>query len=201
DEGGAGGLVVIDVVDFQPAGIAVAQQQIGLAGNAAEVSDARELPIQADGADEGRAGDLIVGDVVDFQSAGVGVAQRQVAFVGAAATAVARELPVQADRAHEGRAGDLVRLGLDFIVVPRPLPARRKLRYLTWETTALQREPSVRGRRPCAKSAISSAARKSRARPAAAVTCSTPIPARYKPRSASPTNRRWRRPSPMRRRR
>src|SRR6516162_4732016 len=83
----------------------------------------------------------------------------------------------------------------------RPLPARRKLRYLTWETTALQREPSVRGRHACAKSAISSAARKSQARPAAAATCSTPIPARCKPRSASPRNRRWSRRSPMRRRR
>src|SRR6516225_6183855 len=83
----------------------------------------------------------------------------------------------------------------------RPLPARRKLRYLTRETTILRTELSVRGRHPCAKSAISSAARKSRARPAAAATCSTPIPARCRPRSASPTNRKWSRPSPMRRRR
>jgi hypothetical protein len=37
DEGGAGELVVIDVVNFQPAGIDVAQQQIGFPGNTAEI--------------------------------------------------------------------------------------------------------------------------------------------------------------------
>jgi hypothetical protein len=69
DEGRAGELVVVDVVHFQPAGIRVAQQQIGFAGDAAEITDARELPIQADGADEGGVGDLIVGDVVPPMSA------------------------------------------------------------------------------------------------------------------------------------
>jgi len=44
DESGAGELIVIDVVHFQPAGLAVAQQQIGFAGDAAEIADARELP-------------------------------------------------------------------------------------------------------------------------------------------------------------
>ena len=40
DEGGAGELVVVDVVDFQSAGTAVAQQEIGFAGDAAEIADA-----------------------------------------------------------------------------------------------------------------------------------------------------------------
>src|SRR5262249_62361341 len=51
DEGGAGELIVVDVVDLQPAGLAVAQQQIGFAGHAAEIADARELPIETDRAD------------------------------------------------------------------------------------------------------------------------------------------------------
>src|SRR5262249_59039151 len=42
---------------------------------------------------------------------------------------------------------------------PPPLPPPRQLRYLTPETTALQPQPSVRGRRPCPQSATSSAAR------------------------------------------
>ena len=41
--------------------------------------DARELPIQADGADECSA-ELIVVDVVDFQPAGLVVAQQQIGF-------------------------------------------------------------------------------------------------------------------------
>jgi len=44
-----------DVVDFKSAGIGVAQQQIGFAGDAAEIDDAGELPLKSDGADEGRA--------------------------------------------------------------------------------------------------------------------------------------------------
>jgi hypothetical protein len=47
----AGDLVVVDVIEFQRAGIAVAQQQIGFAGHAAEIAHARELPIEPDGAD------------------------------------------------------------------------------------------------------------------------------------------------------
>src|SRR5262249_57952508 len=57
--GGAGELFFVDVVAFHPAGIAVAHQQIGFAGHAAEIADARELPVQADRAHEGRAGDLV----------------------------------------------------------------------------------------------------------------------------------------------
>ena len=66
DEGGASDLIVIDVVHFQPAGPAVAQQEIGFAGGAAEIADARELPIQTHRADEGSIGDLIAVDVVDL---------------------------------------------------------------------------------------------------------------------------------------
>jgi len=61
NEGRVGELVVIDVVHFQPTGRAVAQQQIGFAGDAAEIADARELPVEANGADEGGIGDLVVG--------------------------------------------------------------------------------------------------------------------------------------------
>src|ERR1700731_5385143 len=76
--------LLLDIVHFQPAGIDVAQQQIGFAGDAAEITDARELPIHADGADEGGAGELIVGNVIDLQSAGIGVAQDHVAFAAPA---------------------------------------------------------------------------------------------------------------------
>ena len=37
DEGGVGELIVIDVVHFQPAGLAVAQPQIGFARNPTEI--------------------------------------------------------------------------------------------------------------------------------------------------------------------
>src|SRR5712691_10107959 len=80
DEGGTGELVVIDVIHFQPAGIDVPQQQIGFAGDAAEIANARELPIEPYSPDEGGIGDLVVGDVVDLQSAGIRVAQEHVAF-------------------------------------------------------------------------------------------------------------------------
>jgi hypothetical protein len=46
-------LVIADVIHFQPAGPDVTQQQIGFTGDAAEIADARELPIQLDRADEG----------------------------------------------------------------------------------------------------------------------------------------------------
>ena len=55
-------MIVVDVVELQPAGLAVAQQQIGFAGHAAEIADTRELPIEPDRADEGSAGDLVVAD-------------------------------------------------------------------------------------------------------------------------------------------
>ena len=48
DEGGAGDLIVVDVVDLQAAGLAVSQQQIGFARHTAEIADARELPIETD---------------------------------------------------------------------------------------------------------------------------------------------------------
>src|SRR5207245_11377065 len=68
-ESRAGELVVVDVVDFKPAGIAVTQQEIGFAGHAAEIPDSREPPIDADRADKCRASDLVMVDVVHLQSA------------------------------------------------------------------------------------------------------------------------------------
>jgi hypothetical protein len=41
--------------------------------NAAEIADARELPIEANRADEGGIGDRVVGDVVNLQTADIGV--------------------------------------------------------------------------------------------------------------------------------
>ena len=72
---------------------------------------------------------------------------------------------------------------------PCPLPAGRKLRYLTVEgqPPPCATEVPIQWRKPCARSAISSAARRSRAPPDAAATCSTPIPARCRPRSPSPS--------------
>ena len=51
-----GELIVVDVVDLQPAGLDVAQQQIGFGGHATEIADTRELPIESDRADEGGVG-------------------------------------------------------------------------------------------------------------------------------------------------
>src|SRR5436309_4362064 len=85
-----------DVVDLQPAGRGAPQKEVGLAGNAAEIPDAGELPVESDGADEGGVGDGIVGDVVDLKSTGIGVAQQHVAFAEAAEIADAGELTVQA---------------------------------------------------------------------------------------------------------
>src|SRR5437868_10107625 len=89
-------------------GPVVAKQQIGLAGDAAEIANTGELPIHPNRADERRASDLIAIDVVDLQAPGIGVAQEHVAGATAAEIANTRELPVQADRAHEIGADDLV---------------------------------------------------------------------------------------------
>src|SRR5262249_24298355 len=67
------------VIDFEGAGIDVAQHQIGRAG-CVDWSNAGELPVEPDGA-EGESGrDLIVADVVELESAGAPVAQQHVAF-------------------------------------------------------------------------------------------------------------------------
>jgi hypothetical protein len=58
DEVSVGELIVVDVVHFQPTSLAVAQQQVGFAEDAAEIPHARELPIEPDRADEGGVGDL-----------------------------------------------------------------------------------------------------------------------------------------------
>ena len=83
---------------MQCARVRIAQQEIAFAGHAAEVADARELPIQADVADERGAGDLIAVDIVNLQPTAIGVAQKQIAGATAAEIADARELPIQADR-------------------------------------------------------------------------------------------------------
>src|SRR5262249_28087730 len=109
EEGGAAGdLIVADVQDFQSAGIGVAQQEIAFVGDAAEVADARELPLQADRGQEGGVVDLVVDDVDDLQITGIGVAQEHVAGAAAAKVADARELPLQADRAQGGGVDDLI---------------------------------------------------------------------------------------------
>jgi hypothetical protein len=64
--------------------VTLLRNKIGFAGDAAEIADARELPLEPDRADEGGVGDLVVGDVVDLQAAGIGVAQQHVAFAAAA---------------------------------------------------------------------------------------------------------------------
>src|SRR5262249_23596536 len=103
-ERGAGELIVVDVVDLQAAGIDIAQQQIGLAGGATEIADARELPIEPDRADEGGAGDVVVGNVVDLEAAGCGAAQQHVAGVAAVEGAEVDKLPIGSDLA-QGVAG------------------------------------------------------------------------------------------------
>jgi hypothetical protein len=100
--------VARNVVDFELAGIDVAQHEVGRASRV-DWGDARELPIQADRSNKRRAGQLVVTNVVDFQSAGIGVAQEQIGFTGIAAEiADPRELPTQADGADEGGIGDLM---------------------------------------------------------------------------------------------
>ena len=44
---------------------------VALAGHAAEVADADDLPIEPDRSEEGGIGELIVVDVIDLQSAGI----------------------------------------------------------------------------------------------------------------------------------
>jgi len=70
DEGGVGDLIVADVIDLQSASIGVAQQHVAFA-KAAEIADARELPIQAHRAQRGGINDVVVADVVDLVTAAV----------------------------------------------------------------------------------------------------------------------------------
>src|SRR5262249_8914791 len=105
--------VVDDVVKLQFTGIGVAQQEIAFAGVAAEVANARELPLRADSprAPRWRSPDKhVVVDVVNLEFTGVDVAHHEIGFAGdrAAEVADARELPRQADRAYGGRASDQV---------------------------------------------------------------------------------------------
>src|SRR5262249_23926198 len=109
-----GDLVVGDAVDLQCAGIAIAQDHVGLAA-AAEIAEARELPIEPDRAQEG-GGDDVVADAVELGATGAGVAQQHGA-VAAADAAEAAELPIGADLAQlvarqDGVVADVVDLVL-----------------------------------------------------------------------------------------
>jgi hypothetical protein len=75
-------LIVADVVDFEPAGVDVAQHHVGFA-EAAEIAKAHDLPIKPDSAEEAGVGDVVVADVVDLEAAGRRIAQHHVGRVGA----------------------------------------------------------------------------------------------------------------------
>jgi hypothetical protein len=118
--GGSDKGVASNIVNFERAGIDVAQHEVGRAG-CADRSNACETPIQSDRADEGSAGELIVVDVVELQPAGLAVAQQQIGFAGhAAEIADTRELPIEPDRADEGSAGDLVVADAESKLVKAP---------------------------------------------------------------------------------
>ena len=96
------------------AGIAVAQDHVGLAA-AAEIAEARELPIEPDRAQE-RGGDDIVADAIELEAAGARVAQQH-GGVAAAHAAEAVELPIGSDLTQliarqDGVVADVVNLVL-----------------------------------------------------------------------------------------
>src|SRR5262249_22770793 len=105
EESGAGDLVVVDVVDFQPAAAGVAHDHVSLGAVAAESCNP---PVQPDGAEESGAGDLVVADVVNPHSSGAGLAQVPVVVAAAREIAEALALPVQADVAEERGVGNVV---------------------------------------------------------------------------------------------
>jgi hypothetical protein len=59
----AGDRIVADVIDFDAAGVDVAQHHVGFA-EAAEIAEAHHLPIEPDGAEGSGIGDVVVADVV-----------------------------------------------------------------------------------------------------------------------------------------
>jgi hypothetical protein len=75
-------LVVVDIVDFEAAGVRVSHNHVGFA-EATEIAETHDLPIQSNRAHEGGVGDLVAGDVVDLEAAGIGIAQQHVAFAAA----------------------------------------------------------------------------------------------------------------------
>src|SRR5438105_4101673 len=97
-------------------GPVVAKQQIGLAGDAAEIANTGELPIHPNRADERRASDLIAIDVVDLKTARA-VTQQHVGSVPAKETTERHKLPIGSDLAQvvsrqEAVAADIVDLVL-----------------------------------------------------------------------------------------
>jgi hypothetical protein len=113
NEEGAGDPIVAYVVDPEVAGIGVAQHHVGIAGgvykiharDAAEIADAKELPIRTHRPEGARAGELIVADVVDLECA-AGVAQQHVAGSRAIVeTAESDKPPIGSDWAQGLRVG------------------------------------------------------------------------------------------------
>src|SRR6516164_674630 len=107
-EGGAGDLIVADVVDLDPAGVGVAQDHVGFARHAAEVAEAHDLPVHADVAQEGGVGDVVVADVVDLEAAGGAVAQDHVGRVIAGKGAEAGNPPLGPDLTQGTRHQDRI---------------------------------------------------------------------------------------------
>ena len=92
-----GDLIVSDVVDLKPAGVHVAQQHVGFA-EAAEVAEALDLPIQADGAQQSSACVVVVGDAVDLERPAYAVAQHHVGGVVPGKPGERDERPIGSNR-------------------------------------------------------------------------------------------------------
>jgi len=68
-EGGAGELIVVDVVDLDPAGVHVAQDHVGFAPTC-EIAETHHLPIQSYRPQQCGVSNEVVADVVDLEAAG-----------------------------------------------------------------------------------------------------------------------------------
>src|SRR6185312_12000449 len=92
--GSIGDLAVGDVVDLQCAGVAVAQDHVGLT-KACKIAEACELPIEPDRAQEARGDDVVAAEAIELEATGAGIAQQHGAV--AAAGAEAAEPPINSD--------------------------------------------------------------------------------------------------------
>jgi len=77
-------------------------------GDAAEIAEASNLPIQADRAQRGGVGDVVVADVVDLEGAGIGVAQKHVVNIAAVEPAERNKRPIGSDLAQGVRCQDRI---------------------------------------------------------------------------------------------
>jgi len=77
-------------------------------GDAAEIAEASNLPIQADRARRGGGGDAVVADEIELEGARIGIAQHHVGHAILVEIGEAGDLPIQADRAQRGGVGDVV---------------------------------------------------------------------------------------------